>query len=132
MNNVKQILAERKNEIDLYIEHLANIENTNEKVLFKVMKANAFLMLYNLIEAVISNSIDSIRNSIYTNQSVKFDSLKDQIKIEIIKDLKKNISPENFAKQSQKISNDIINNVRGVNRVVYDISSKPPATIEWE
>jgi GMP synthase (glutamine-hydrolysing) len=32
----------------------------------------------------------------------------------------------------QKISNDIINNVRGVNRVVYDISSKPPATIEWE
>ncbi|MFN8276146.1 MAG: glutamine-hydrolyzing GMP synthase [Chitinophagales bacterium] len=31
-----------------------------------------------------------------------------------------------------KISNDIINSVRGVNRVVYDISSKPPATIEWE
>lgn len=32
----------------------------------------------------------------------------------------------------QKISNEIINNVKGVNRVVYDISSKPPATIEWE
>jgi GMP synthase (glutamine-hydrolysing) len=31
-----------------------------------------------------------------------------------------------------KVSNDIINQVRGVNRVVYDISSKPPATIEWE
>ncbi|PIE84653.1 MAG: glutamine-hydrolyzing GMP synthase [Bacteroidia bacterium] len=31
-----------------------------------------------------------------------------------------------------QVSNDIINNVRGVNRVVYDISSKPPATIEWE
>ena len=32
----------------------------------------------------------------------------------------------------EKISNRIINNVRGVNRVVYDISSKPPGTIEWE
>ena len=31
-----------------------------------------------------------------------------------------------------KISNQIINKVKGVNRVVYDISSKPPATIEWE
>ena len=31
-----------------------------------------------------------------------------------------------------RISNDIINKVRGINRVVYDISSKPPATIEWE
>lgn len=32
----------------------------------------------------------------------------------------------------QKMSNEIINKVKGVNRVVYDISSKPPATIEWE
>ena len=31
-----------------------------------------------------------------------------------------------------KMSNDIINKIRGINRVVYDISSKPPATIEWE
>ena len=31
-----------------------------------------------------------------------------------------------------KMSNDIINRVKGINRVVYDISSKPPATIEWE
>ena len=31
-----------------------------------------------------------------------------------------------------KVSNKIINNVKGINRVVYDVSSKPPATIEWE
>ena len=30
------------------------------------------------------------------------------------------------------ISGEIINHVRGINRVVYDISTKPPATIEWE
>ena len=31
-----------------------------------------------------------------------------------------------------KVSSDITNNVKGINRVVFDISSKPPATIEWE
>jgi GMP synthase (glutamine-hydrolysing) len=37
--------------------------------------------------------------------------------------------PAEFLK---RVSNRIINEVKGINRVVYDISSKPPATIEWE
>lgn len=32
----------------------------------------------------------------------------------------------------ERVSNEIVNTVRKVNRVVYDITSKPPATIEWE
>ena len=39
---------------------------------------------------------------------------------------------EDFTSILGKVSNDIINKVKGVNRVTYDISSKPPATIEWE
>ena len=37
--------------------------------------------------------------------------------------------PEDFMR---RVSNRIINEVKGINRVVYDISSKPPSTIEWE
>jgi GMP synthase (glutamine-hydrolysing) len=32
----------------------------------------------------------------------------------------------------ERISNRIVNEVRGINRIVYDITSKPPGTIEWE
>jgi GMP synthase (glutamine-hydrolysing) len=32
----------------------------------------------------------------------------------------------------REVSNDITNQVKGINRIVYDVTSKPPATIEWE
>ena len=41
-------------------------------------------------------------------------------------------SDADLAEFKELISNKIINQVKGINRVTYDISSKPPATIEWE
>ena len=39
---------------------------------------------------------------------------------------------ENLDYWFAEVSSEIINKVKGINRVVYDISTKPPATIEWE
>ncbi len=108
MINVKQIIAERQNEINLYFEHLEKIEKEVDKTLFKIMKANILLMLYNFVEAIVSNSIDEIRDQIYNDIDVSFDHLKVEIRTQILKDLKKNISPENFVKSCNYVSNDII------------------------
>jgi len=109
MNNVKLIFTERENEIELYYKHVCSFENDANEILFKILKANMLLMLYNFVEATISNTIDIIRTTIHNDDQTNFDNLKDKIKEQIIKDLqKKNISPENFSKLSSNISNDII------------------------
>ncbi|MFZ4799665.1 MAG: MAE_28990/MAE_18760 family HEPN-like nuclease [Bacteroidia bacterium] len=109
MNNVKLIFTERENEIELYYKHVCSFENDTNEILFKILKANMLLMLYNFVEATISNTIDIIRTTIHNDDQTNFDNLKDKIKEQIIKDLqKKNISPENFSKLSSNISNDII------------------------
>lgn len=108
MNNVRLIFSEREKEINLYFNHISLLDNNENETLFKIFKANMLLMLYNFVEATVSNTIDIIRKTIHNDDQTNFDNLNDKIKEQIIKDLKKNISPENFSKLCSNISNDII------------------------
>lgn len=108
MRETRRIFNERSEEIDLYYLHISESEDKCDPVLFKVLKANLLLMLYNIVEATISNAIDAIRTAIHNDKEADFDCLKNEIRVQIIKDLKKNISPENFSNSSKVISNDII------------------------
>ena len=63
-------------------------------------------------------------------------SISDILKIKISNAIdlldKKNIKIKDFSICGGVAANKIINNIRGINRVVYDITSKPPSTIELE
>lgn len=107
MISVNQIFEERSKEINMYFDFISAKENEVEEDVFKILKANFILMLYNLLEAIISNSIEEIRIHIYKDDNVDFDCLKIKIKKQIISDLK-NISPENFINQTTIIKDDII------------------------
>lgn len=108
MLNTKSILSNRKSEIFLYLKHLHRNECNFDSELFKILKSNTILMLYNVVEAVVSSSIQDIREFIYSDNSTHFDHLRDEIKIQIIKDLKSNISPKSLIDLSNTISKDII------------------------
>lgn len=110
MTNTKQILADRKNEIGSYVQYLMTIENTISGDLFKIFKSNTILMLYNIVEAVISSAIEDIRYSIHNDPTTSFDDLKVEIKVQIIKDLRVNINAKDFINISSNLSTDIIKN----------------------
>lgn len=109
MEITKEIVNSRSIEIKSYLQYLQSIDEDNfSKTVFKILKANLLLMLYNFVESVVSNSIDAIRNSIYYDSETDFDCLKNEIKIQIIKDLKTNLNPEEFIKTCSSITKDII------------------------
>ncbi|MFZ4262445.1 MAE_28990/MAE_18760 family HEPN-like nuclease [Sphingobacterium sp. HJSM2_6] len=109
MEETKQIILSRKNEINAYFDYLNAINEDNfDRTVFKILKANLLLMLYNFVESVVSNSIDAIRDNIYHDNETNFDCLKNEIKIQIIKDLKTNTSPEEFVKICTLVTKDII------------------------
>lgn len=109
MQETKRILQERIIEIDEYYSYISSInENQIDPTVFKILKANILLMLYNFVEAVVSNSVDAIRSGIHNDNDANFDCLKNEIKSQIIRDLKQNISPDNFVHLCSVISKDII------------------------
>ena len=120
MKEVKRNFTQRKKEIETYFEFLEKILNNNiinwednsqERIsgrLRRILKANIFLLLYNLAESSISAAIEQIHLSIENDVDVSFDDIKDQIKIDLIKNLKNNKNPEKFIKEINQISTDII------------------------
>jgi hypothetical protein len=107
MISVRNTFIDRSSEINNYFGFIQSNENSIEKTVFRVLKANFILMLYNIIEATVSNTIAEIRSHIHNDTTVDFDGLKEKIKKEIIADLK-NISPSEFILASSLIANDVI------------------------
>jgi hypothetical protein len=107
MTEVKDTFEQRKAEIETYFVFLKNYKPKNaDDNLFKILKSQLLLMLYNLIEFSISNAIEEIHKNIYDNQ-VSFNSLKIGIKSLII-DHTKRVKSDDFVKKITDIATDIV------------------------
>ncbi len=120
MKQVKRDFIQRKHEINTYFIFLENLltydtvswnGNPQEKIsheLRGIMKANIFLMLYNLTESSISAAIEQIHISIKNDKSISFDNIKKEIRIKLIRYLKNKKNVKKFINEVNKISVDII------------------------
>lgn len=119
MIHVKREFKERCAEIDSYFEFLRKIIVRKGKILYsngkleifdpiliETLKANGFLLLYNLVESSIKQAIEAIFEEIIKDR-VKYEDAKEEIQKEFIKFLKK-VSTENFVLSVNNISEDII------------------------
>lgn len=108
MNTVILIFNERVREIELYYNFLkANLNNRSEIELYKILRSNLILMLYNMVESTISNAIEEIHNNMHVNNTT-FDSLNFELKKVLIKQLKNNINPHDFVKSINYLATDIV------------------------
>ena len=106
MNDVKKTFEQRKGEIEIYFEFLSNYKHKKvDDDLFKILKSNLLLMLYNLIESSIANAIEEIHNNIHINKT-SFNNLKEKIKSLVI-DNTKRINSDKFITQINDIAIDI-------------------------
>lgn len=108
MNTVILIFNERVREIELYYNFLkANLNNRSEIELYKILRSNLILMLYNMVESTISNAIEEIHNNMHVNNTT-FDSLNFELKKVLIKQLKNNINPHDFVQSINNLATDIV------------------------
>lgn len=126
MKTTRAEYSKRLNEVTLYFETIKLLDNgdcsiickdinggTTEKIidgeLAKIMKANGFLLLYNLIEATIRNSISAILNSISTDK-LTFKLLSDNLKkLWINQEINKTKDISKFKEKVSKLSEKILN-----------------------
>ncbi|GIJ93588.1 MAE_28990/MAE_18760 family HEPN-like nuclease [Capnocytophaga stomatis] len=79
MINFCQDYDQKIKDVNLYLAHLKCNENKISSGIFKILKANLFLMLYNLVESVVDNSLEDIHDAI-TNERIEFKDCIDEIK----------------------------------------------------
>ena len=87
------------------VDIVGNVTTQNiDTQLSTILKANGFLLLYNLIEATIRKSIDAVLNSIY-NESVSFGALSDKLRKIWLRQESKNMNPEKLIHIAESILN---------------------------
>lgn len=120
MRDVKRQFKERVNEIDKYFGLLENImiheaqlvlpsgeKIEEDKDLNKILRANAFLLLYNLIESSISQAIEAIHLDI-VKAGFSYNQIKENIQKEIIDHIRKSIKTDIFITKVNNIDVDIV------------------------
>lgn len=120
MRDVLRIFQERKEEIDLYFQHLnvfliedASIklnDNSSYKLDVEtkhILKANAFLLLYNVIECSIVQGIEAIYIDII-DKGLDYSQVKENIQKELIANIQKNYSTDRFVREVVDIAIDIM------------------------
>jgi hypothetical protein len=111
MTEVQRTFKERSKEIELYFtfveEMLTTPGSRKSSEINKILKSNLILMLYNLVESTVTNSIERIHTYIYENKT-SFDTLKIGIKKILLKQIKNNDSPHHFVTSISNIALDIV------------------------
>ncbi len=120
MRDVIRVFQERKDEIDLYFEFLEDLMIKNAQLTFpnntkknldstlsKILRANGFLLIYNVVESCISQGVEAIYLDII-NKGIDYNSISSNIQREIIGNIKSNIKVAKFVEDVNDITIDIM------------------------